>query len=112
MKLYFAWIEENEVFKATSHALNDLHIFSLSLQEREGEFPLVIIEVQNPYAGLLNIFPKQWCFISYDKGEGVTLLFKGKLCFVPHSLEGEVLKLNFTASPSDWKSGYNSFIKR
>ena len=53
MKLYFAWANENEDFNPDIHALTDGEIFSLSLTEREGDFPLASIEISNPYIAIM-----------------------------------------------------------
>ncbi|MBL9029556.1 MAG: hypothetical protein JNK42_03675 [Caedimonas sp.] len=103
MKLYFAWVDEREDFNPLRHALTDGEIFSFSLTEKEGAFPLVTIEIRNPYAGFLDPHQKQWCYVSCDRGKGIELLFKGKLCAVPHHLNREMIALNFTARPSHWE---------
>ena len=88
MKLYFAWANENEDFNPDIHALTDGEIFSLSLTEREGDFPLASIEISNPYIAPVQPFQKKWCYISCDRGEGIEVLFKGKICSVPHYRHG------------------------
>lgn len=103
MKLYFAWANENEAFNPDIHALTDGEILSLSLTEREGDFPLASIEISNPYIVSVQPFQKKWCYISCDLGEGIEVLFKGKICSVPHYRHGQTVVLNFTAQPSDWE---------
>lgn len=109
MKIYFAWIDENEDFNPDIHALTDGEIFSLSLTEREGDFPLAAIEISNPYGKSAPPFPKQWCYISCDRGKGIEVLFKGKICSIPHYLNCQTVALNFTAQPSDWEEQLQIF---
>ncbi len=102
MKLYFAWVQEDDIFDASQHAHQKVNIFSFCLTEREGAFPLVTLEIENSSQVLNNTSSKQWCFISLKAQGEIKLLFKGKQDPVPHSLNRETVRLNFIAQPSDW----------
>jgi hypothetical protein len=103
MKLYFDWIDENEDFNPSVHGSNDGQIFSFLLTEKEGSFPLMTIEVLNPYLSMDKPFQKQWCYVSFDRGSGKELLFKGKVLSVPHHIRKQTVALNFIAQPHDWE---------
>ena len=103
MKLYFAWINENEIFDPIHHAQHHEEIFSFILTEKEGEFPLAVIEIKNPSTYFKTLYLKQWCFISIQLQDRIQLLFRGKLCPIPHSLKRETIKLNLIAQPLNWQ---------
>lgn len=103
MKLYFSWINEDEIYNPSQHAEQHEEIFSFTLTEKEAEFPLVVIEIINPKVSLQELYLKQWCYISIEIQNEIKLLFKGRLCPVPHSLQRETIKLNFIAQPSKWQ---------
>ena len=104
MKLYFSWIHEEDVFDPSRHSLNDGMIFSFELIEKEGSFCFVRLEMKNPYSDFLPPNPKQWCYISYDHGDGIGLLFKGKLNAIPCQISREIIAYTFMARPSSWAS--------
>ncbi|MGI4851218.1 MAG: hypothetical protein ACRYGR_04690 [Janthinobacterium lividum] len=103
MKLYFAWINEEEIYDPVYHAQQHIEIFSFTLTEKEGEFPLVTIEIKNPASRFQEFIFKKWCFISVQIQNKIQLLFKGRLCPVPHSLKRETIKLNFVAQSLKWQ---------
>ena len=109
MKLYFAWINEDDIYNPNHHAQHHEEIFSFILVEKESEFPLVTIEIKNPSTRFQELYSNQWCFISIGIQNELHLLFKGRLCPVPHSLMKETMKLNFVAQPSNWQDKLQEF---
>jgi hypothetical protein len=96
---HFAWIAGPVDYDPVVHAVEDEQIIELKISQQEGEFASLQITVRNPYQGLLGAGRMQWCWLSWDDGTGPQPLFCGRLTGVPESLEGETVRLLFTARP-------------
>ncbi|AIL13299.1 hypothetical protein IM40_06995 [Candidatus Paracaedimonas acanthamoebae] len=103
MKFYFAWCHENEQFDPTVHARRDEHLFSLEISGQEAKYPTAYVQIMNPKCGLINHDRQQWAFISGDRGEGVELMFRGRILAIPEKIEGETLKILLIAEPTESK---------
>lgn len=100
MSFYFAWSEACESFDPQRHARQDLKIFSVVIEAQEGGFPVARLRICKRSRGLGAYPNQQAAFLSYQKSEGsIELLFKGRLCQVPHHIEGESYEIHLTAEP-------------
>lgn len=112
MNVFFAWIEENEVFDPTLHCRMDEDIFSLEIQEEEHHFPKACLIIKNPRCGFLHPDRKHWAFISVETKGRKQLLFKGALQVIPLKVEGETLEIELIAEPSDSLGRQRKLFKR
>lgn len=98
---FFAWCDEATPW---SEALQreDEDIFEIVVEEAEGDFPALNIDVVNPRVGLLAAGRNLWCWLAWDSGAGVLPLFHGRLVGIPENLHGEIVRLVFVARPSDY----------
>jgi hypothetical protein len=100
---YFAWIDEGEPFNPAVHNRDDEDVFSFSIQQTEGDFASLSLDVKNPRIGLLNAGRKVWCYFSFDDGLGTIInLFKGRLIGIPSNIFDTVVTFSFIARPSDY----------
>jgi hypothetical protein len=105
---YLAWVNEGITFSAGTHATTATKIwdgaeggeevFSLEIEQSEGEFPSLTCELRNPRVGLLSAGRNQWVWLSAD-GEA---LFNGRIVGVPEQLANEVVRVQFVARPPDF----------
>lgn len=103
-RIFFAWVDDAEVFSAVTHAREDEEVFSLSISHSEGEFATASIEIRNPGIGLLAPGRKRRAFISCELSAGspATLLFAGILTAFPVGLVGqESVAIECVSRPSD-----------
>ncbi|KLK91427.1 hypothetical protein AA309_20245 [Microvirga vignae] len=85
------------VFTWTGTTLDE-EVFSFDLQQTEGEFATLQIEIRNPRAPLLAPSAPLWGALSKDG----TVLFHGRLLALPDSLAQDVVSLSFVARPDDY----------
>ncbi|MEA5159967.1 hypothetical protein U5903_04185 [Cereibacter johrii] len=109
--VYFAWVEDGEVFSPTVHTREDEQLFSLNISEKEGEFAIATIEIRNPRKGLLSPIRKQRCHISAEIDGTVMLLFSGRALGIPVSLGRETCEVEFVGRPDDWQSVQADFVE-
>jgi len=86
-------------FDPLAHAVEDEAIAELTISQQEGEFASLQITVINPFQGLLAAGRGQWCWLSWHDGSDLVPLFCGRLTAVPESIDGEKVRLSFTARP-------------
>lgn len=101
---YFAWLAESGDFDPVAHAVEDEAITELSIAQQEGEFASLQITIVNPYQGLLAPGRMQWCWLSWHDGTALVPLFHGRLTGVPESIDGETVRLLFTARPIGYEA--------
>ena len=89
-------------FDDSIHAVEDEQIFEILIEQEEGSFATMDIDLVNPKVGLLRSARKRWCWVSWDDGAGIKPLFHGRLVGVPENIEGEVVRLQFVARPNDF----------
>lgn len=103
---YFTWADppgtDTEPDFPTEFPANDEDVFSFRIQQTEGDFATLEIEIQNPRVGLLGPGRPRWAWLSFDNGTEITPLFFGRLVGVPQSLQDEIVRLNFVARPPDF----------
>ena len=105
-RFYFAWVEPGETSFTQAHAREDERIYSISVSHAEGDFASAEIDIRNPRVGLLHASRKIWAWISWDGDDnssvGAEPLFFGRLVGSPTELQNEIVRLTFTARPSDY----------
>ena len=89
---HFAWLAAPIAFDPDVHAVEDEAITELQITQSEGDFASLNITVINPGEGLLAPGRVQWCWVSWDDGEGIVPLFCGRLVAVPESIDGEAVR--------------------
>jgi hypothetical protein len=104
---YFAWVDPSETtFDPLIHAREDERIFGFTVEQSEGDFATLTIEIRNPRIGLLAAGRKRHCFLSYAgqaaSPADVRPLFRGRLIGIPDNINGEVVTLTFSARPDDF----------
>lgn len=99
---YFAW-SDDVAFDPLLHAVEDEAITELSISQQEGEFASLQITVLNPYQGLLAPGRLPWAWLSWDDGTEIVPLFHGRLTGVPEAIDGETVRLLFTARPTGYE---------
>lgn len=104
-QFYSAWVDPTETaFDPVAHAREDELIFSFELQQDEGQFCELTIEIANPYVGLLSPDRKLWFWFSWNDGAATHPLFFGRLVGVPDNLFGQVIKMKLLAKPIDYSA--------
>ncbi len=101
---YFAWLLTPADFDPVAHAVEDEAITELVISQQEGDFASLQITVINPFLGLLAPSRQQWCWLSWDDGSDIVPLFFGRLTGVPESVDGETVRLLFTARPIGYEA--------
>jgi hypothetical protein len=109
---YLAWVNEGVTFSAGTHATTACKIwdgaeggeivFSIEIEQSEGEFASLTAELRNPRVGLLSAGRNQWIWLSADDGGGPEPLFNGRIVGVPEQLQNEVVSVQFVARPPDF----------
>lgn len=91
-------------FDPDVHAVTtDQSVLAFEINHKEGNFATLKIDVKNPRIGLLNPSRKQWCWLSYDPGDGnIKALFHGRLLGAAEDASGEVITIEFLARPNDF----------
>lgn len=91
-------------FDPVAHARFDEQVLSLSIEQSEGNFAQLTIELKNPEIGLLAPGRNVWCWLSWQETDDSEIipLFHGRLVAVPADLEAEKITLQFHARPRDY----------
>ena len=105
---HFAWIAAPVAFDPLVHLVEDEQIRDLTLRQQEGEFASLQITVINPFEGLLGPGRRQWCWLSWHDGTAPVALFCGRLTGVAESVDGESVRLQFTARPPSYEALRNA----
>lgn len=103
--IYTAWVANGEVTFGPEHQVEDEDVFEFEITHNEGDFAALLLDIKNPRIGLLNPGRQLWLYLSVssDTTEGDAIpLFLGRLVGVPEQLQGEVVRLSFTARPADY----------
>ena len=100
---YFAYAADGEPFDEAIHNREDEAVLSLTLTHNEGDFAGLTVTVLNPAPqGLLAPGREQWAWVSWDDGSAIVPLFYGRLVAVPEQIDGETVRLLFSAKPTDY----------
>lgn len=108
---YLAYIDADDVFDPNVHNVEDEEIHSFTIEQDEGEFASLEIELENPREGPLAPGRQQWVFFSWDRAwqpsgvwtPDIILLFKGRVLAVPANLQDELIQMTFLARPIDYE---------
>ncbi|MEI8321287.1 MAG: hypothetical protein WCG05_04700 [Alphaproteobacteria bacterium] len=96
MQIYFAWAGVGEEFDFLLHSREDEDVLAFRLSHKEGEFP--VLEVEVPFVKTYDSDCHHKVFLSCPKG----LLFTGHVEGMPVRQEGDSRWLTFVAKRSDW----------
>jgi hypothetical protein len=99
---FFAWVDSNEIVFDATHLREDEQIVTARIEQAEGEFAALTVEIRNPRVALLAPARKTWAWFSYDGGAGATPLFFGRLQGIPNDIHREIITLVFIARPTDF----------
>jgi hypothetical protein len=103
MTFYFAWVGPSDTEWHNDFARNDEDIFSFKVEQEEGEFPTLTVEIKNPRVGLLSASRSRWAWLSWQDGSEVVPLFFGRTVGAPEAMEEEILRLVLIARPLDYE---------
>lgn len=93
----------NAPFDPVADAREDEKIFGFEIEQAEGDFATLTIDVVNPMVGLLSPGRNLWCWLSWDDGTGtIRPLFNGRLIGVPRRQADQIVQLQFLARPDDF----------
>jgi len=100
---YFAWVNKEETTFGPEHIRTDEVPFTLEVQQSEGDFAALVVDLINPREGLLAPGRKRWVWVSYRKADTTVVpLFFGRLVGVPSDLQDNMVRLTFVARPVDF----------
>lgn len=103
---------ETEPFDAAKHAVYDEKIRSIKITQKEGNFAELEVTLQNPGTGLLAAGKQEWCWLSYDPGDGnITPMFNGRVVGAFADFHLETVQLNFTAQPLNYAAAKRDIAK-
>lgn len=105
-RINFAWVLPTETVFGSEHHVEDEKIVGIEFEQSEGDFGILSIIVRNPRFGVLAFFRKTWIWLSVDNGTTVKPCFFGRLDAVPDDIQGETVRLQFTARPSNYRAIY------
>ena len=94
MTTYFAWIQPGEKYDPSTHNREDLQIFRLDIQEKEGTYPFATCLIKKPETGFED---KSEALISQEG----TLLFRGSLLKSPLKIADDLMEIKLIAKPKD-----------
>lgn len=105
---YTALVGASDTTFLTEYEREDLPHLSLECEHREGDFPMLTLEIKNPYVGLLSHGRPTWLWLAWlnPTTNHVEPLFFGRLVGLPKVLVtagfAEVLKVQFIARSVRW----------
>ncbi|MBI1954682.1 MAG: hypothetical protein HYS39_03640, partial [Proteobacteria bacterium] len=94
MRFYFCWVSAEEEFNPLKHAKEEIQVFSLIIQQKETEFATAKVLIKD-----LAFSEKDHAFISFDDGQKIHLLFKGRRVGMPLLQESSLSQLELVAEP-------------
>jgi hypothetical protein len=97
-------------FDPAVHNRFDEDVLGVEIEQSEGDFATLTIDIKNQGIGLLATGRNLWCWLSWDQawtpdGGGapdLVPLFNGRLIGVPKQAASEVVQLQFNARPEDF----------
>jgi hypothetical protein len=101
-RFFFAWVEANEVFNPAVHNREDEKVVRFQVEQVEGDFATMSMDIKNPRIGLLNAGRKLWAYLSYDNGTSIVPIFFGRVVGIPSNIHREIVTLDFMARPSNF----------
>lgn len=102
MTLYFTWALPNEAFDPARHNRTDLNIFDLSIEEKEGDYPIAKLTIDPAQFPQFPEDETRKAFISWKSPADEThLLFQGYLLNYPVNLKKELVQMHLIGRPVD-----------
>lgn len=100
----------NAPFDPAVHNRFDEEVLSIQIEQNEGDFATLTMDIKNQGIGLLATGRNLWCWLSWDQAwtpEGgadpdLVPLFNGRLAAIPKLAAGEIIQLQFVARPDDF----------
>lgn len=99
---YFAWADAGEAFDPVVHARWDDDLFDMTLDQVEGDFATLRMQIRNPRVGLLAPGRKIWGWLSWFNGTEIVPLIFGRLVGVPDEIQDEVVEITLIARPDNF----------
>lgn len=101
---YFAWVTSGDLTFDPAFARTDERLLSYRLEQREGEFATLTVQVVGTGAGRLTVGAKQWGWLSRRLGTELVPRFFGRLDAVEtiNSDDVKVVVLHLVAEPIDY----------
>jgi hypothetical protein len=106
---YLAYVNEGTTFNPAVHNVEDEEVYSFSIEQGEGDFAALEIELKNPRVGALSAGRKQWAIFSYDTAwiptahtAVIVPLFVGRVVAVPNNIQDTEISLSFIARPNNF----------
>ena len=99
---YFAWVDPTETTFGVEHHVEDESVFSVTIEQTEGNTATLALDIKNPKVGLLAPGRKVWAWLSWFDGSTIQPIFFGRLVGIPTNLLAEVCTLSFIAQPLDY----------
>ena len=91
---YFARVNSNEEYNPQHHSRDDVAIFHLEIQEKEGTYPQATLLIRNPD---VDFSTKEEAIISRNN----TILFRGQLMKTPIKGEKNLIQIKLVAKPQN-----------
>lgn len=108
-RFFFAWVDKTDTTFNPVFAREDEKVFGFTIEQAEGDFAALDVDLRNPRIGLLAPTRKQWAWVSYRTKAGVlTPLFFGRLIGIPQEMQDEIVRLSFVARPVDFEAQKNA----
>src|SRR5688572_1486187 len=102
---YFAWVDKTDTTFLPEYQREDEPIYAFSLQQTEGDFASLEIDMRNPRVGLLTSSRKQWAWFAWRNPDDniVYPLFFGRIVAVPQQMQDNIIRLTLVARPADYE---------
>jgi hypothetical protein len=111
MKLFFAWIESNEVFLPGIHCREDLRIFKCVIAQRETETAVArLLTDSNVLNEDSQTKKTRYGVISFHDGEAAHVLMRGKLVHIPRHAADGFLEWELNAEAIDATTQINQLV--
>src|SRR6185369_14843221 len=95
---------ESEPFDPATHLRFDEEVLAITLEQTEGEFCTLTIDIKNSGIGYLATGRNLWCWLSIAGNPDPVPLFNGRLVAIPRLATDEIIQLQFLARPEDYAS--------
>jgi hypothetical protein len=105
-QFYFAWVDPGTAW-SESLEFEDEDIVAFEIEQSEGDFATLTIDVRNPRIGFLNPSRQVWAWFAVNINEstgGTEPLFFGRLVGVPDDMHRNAVRLVFVARPDDFQA--------
>lgn len=94
----------SEPFDPDIHLRFDEEVLSIAIEQSEGDFATLTIEIKNSGIGYLATGRNLWCWLSIAGDPDPIPLFNGRLVGIPRLATDEIIQLQFLARPEDYNT--------